>query len=417
MATPLTPYQKRLFVFLSVATFFEGYDFLALSQILPNMRAEFGLSKAGAGALFAFVNAGTVVAWLLVRKADHWGRRATLMATIVGYTICTFLTGLAGNVWLFALFQFLARIFLIGEWAISMVYAAEEYPADRRGSVIGIIQAFSSLGSILCAGLVPVLLAINVPSAQLGFLQLGGGWRTVYFVGIIPLVILIYARRNLRETRRFEQHQAEQLPRKSVFAIWRTPYRKRVLQLAPIWLLTYACTQVAISFWKDFAVTDRGLTDGDVALTLTVASVASLPLVFASGKLIDVLGRRKGAVLIYLVTSAGVFGSYYFHSVGALRLSMVGAIFGVSAVLPVLNAYTTELFPTDWRGDAFAWANNLLGRIGYVLAPLIVGFAAEKSSWGAAVRPTAIAPLLALGLILLWMPETKDQELEDTARL
>ena len=35
-AGPLTPYQRRLFVFLSVATFFEGFDFLALSQILPN---------------------------------------------------------------------------------------------------------------------------------------------------------------------------------------------------------------------------------------------------------------------------------------------------------------------------------------------------------------------------------------------
>ena len=89
MKTKFTPYQKRLFVFLSVATFFEGYDFLALAQILPNLRSDFGLSAFSAGLLFAFVNFGTIVAWLLIRRADQWGRR-NVMITIVGYTVFTF---------------------------------------------------------------------------------------------------------------------------------------------------------------------------------------------------------------------------------------------------------------------------------------------------------------------------------------
>jgi MFS transporter, putative metabolite:H+ symporter len=35
MSEAFSPYQRRLFVFLCAATFFEGYDFIALSQILP----------------------------------------------------------------------------------------------------------------------------------------------------------------------------------------------------------------------------------------------------------------------------------------------------------------------------------------------------------------------------------------------
>jgi putative MFS transporter len=92
-------------------------------------------------------------------------------------------------------------------------------------------------------------------------------------------------------------------------------------------------------------------------------------------------------------------------------------VFGVSAVLPVLNAFTTELFPTDLRGDAYAWANNLIGRIGYVLAPVLVGFFADDLGWGAAVRPTAIFPLIALALIWWLLPETANKELEETARV
>lgn len=92
-------------------------------------------------------------------------------------------------------------------------------------------------------------------------------------------------------------------------------------------------------------------------------------------------------------------------------------MFSVSAVLPVLNAYTTELFPTELRGDAFAWANNLLGRIGYVLAPPIVGAAASQVGWGPAVGSTVLSLLLALVAILWLLPETKDRTLEETAAL
>ncbi len=83
----------------------------------------------------------------------------------------------------------------------------------------------------------------------------------------------------------------------------------------------------------------------------------------------------------------------------------------------MLNAYTSELFPTDLRGDAFAWANNMLGRFGYVLSPIVIGWAAEHVGWGRAIQPTAILPLVALALILLWMPETNQLELEDSAGL
>ncbi len=98
-------------------------------------------------------------------------------------------------------------------------------------------------------------------------------------------------------------------------------------------------------------------------------------------------------------------------------MGLAGAIFGTSAVLPVLNAFTSELFPTEARGDAFALANNLIGRISYVLAPFAVGVVAQQSGWGFAVSVTAIGPLLALAVILAALPETRGRELEETSKL
>jgi putative MFS transporter len=400
----LTAYQRRLVAFLSVATFFEGFDFFALSQLLPNLRAAMRLSQHAAGAMVALINVGTVIAYLLVRKADQWGRRRVLSVTILGYTVFSVLSGLAPGALVFALCQMVARVFLIGEWVIAMVYAAEEFPAHRRGHIIGVIQACSSLGSVVCAGVLPALLRTSL------------GWRAAYFVGALPLFLVAVARRGLRETARFAQAQPP-ATRRPFAHIFRTPFRARMLTLASVWFLTYLCTQTAITFWKEFAVAERGMGDAQVGGAITVAALAAMPLAFGAGKLLDVVGRRRGAALIFVLTSLGVFGAYHLRGRAALTLALIAGIFGSNGVLPVLNAYNTELFPTDLRGDAFAWSNNLLGRVGYVLAPLVVGYAAERVGWGQAVGATAVFPLLGLAVILWKLPETRGQELEQSAAL
>ncbi len=93
--TKLTPYQRRLFLFLSVATFFEGYDQIALTQILPELRADFGVDESAAGFMVAAINVGTILAYLLIRRADRWGRRRVLAITIAGYTLFSLLSGLS----------------------------------------------------------------------------------------------------------------------------------------------------------------------------------------------------------------------------------------------------------------------------------------------------------------------------------
>jgi putative MFS transporter len=297
----------------------------------------------------------------------------------------------------------LARIFLIGEWAVSTVYAAEEFPAARRGTVIGIIGAFGALGAVICAGVVPLLVRSPL------------GWRTVYFVGTIPLVLLAIARRGLRETARFEA-QGARAPA-PLFRIVSTPYWPRVLQMALIWGCTYVCTQTAVAFFKQHCIEDLEMEDTRIGLLISAAAVVSMPLVFLVGRLLDRVGRRRSATIVFTLTALGCLGCYTLRGEAMLFVPAVLAIFGASAVLPVLNAFSTELFPTELRGDAFAWSNNLLGRIGYVLSPIVVGVLAEEVGWGLAVASTAIGPLVSLALVHRWLPETRGKELEETSRI
>lgn len=377
----------------------------AVAQLLPNLRAEFGLDRAQAGVLLSLISLGTLFAGLVVRLADRVGRKRMLSITIIGYTVCSLLTAFSQSAVSFGAFQLLARIFLIGEWAVATVMAAEEFPASARATVIGVIQACSTFGAIACAGLVPLLLKTPL------------GWRAVYVAGAVPLVLVAFARRGLRETARFTQGTGGPPKAAALLGHLKGPYGKRILQLALLWTLTYLCTQSATAFWKDFAVTERGFTDQAVGTALTLAALGALPLVFAAGKLLDLMGRRLGGALILLTSAVGVVLAYQLEGRWALTFALLIAIAGTNAVLPLLNAYTTELFPTAMRADAFALSNNLLGRVGYIASPALVGWAAQASSWSTAVCATSGFLILALGLMLWVLPETKGLELEQSSAM
>ncbi len=422
MATkiPFTSYQKKLFLFLGVACFFEGYDFFALSQLLPNIRKSFDLSPFEGGVMLTVVNFGTMLAYLLVRKGDRWGRKPLMTVTIIGYSLCTFATGLAPNAVVFALAQLAARVFLIGEWAISMVYAAEEFPAERRGMVIGVIQASTSLGGIVCAGLVPILL-------KNPFFKEPFNWRFVYLSAIVPLALIAYLRRDLRETTRFLARKAEGIidDAPDAFRIWKSAStRGWMLKVSLLWFLTYAGSSTAVTYWKEYAIGESDFAllkdalerDAAVGRAISIAAIAAMPLVFVAGKLIDVLGRRVGGAVIYTVGAAGIAGAYTLRDKHHLTFVLIFAIFGATAVLSVMNAITAELFPTELRADAYAWCNNLIGRIGYVLAPLLVGWLAGPThfgKYGPVVAFTPVALILAIVLVFILVPETKGKELDD----
>ena len=401
------PASERLpvssLVLLGVICLCDGFEFTAITQVLPSLRAAFGLGKARAGLLITLINLGAMAAWFIVRSADRFGRRTCLLLTVAGYALFSCCTGFAPGPAAFAVLQFLARMFLIAATGIAVIYVSEEASAAHRGLVIAILQSCFSLGAVVCAATVPALLLSR------------WGWRTVYFVGGLSALTLVPAKWVLPESRRFLQ-----CPHRAVWTfldIWRGPYRHRVLWMGMVWACAFACTQSTVMFWKEFAVGERGFSDARVGAAIAVAALGAMPLVFLSGSLLDGLGRRTGALAIFSIEIVSALGSFSLKGFWPLTCMLLLGIFGASAVQMVLNAYTAELFPTELRGDAYAWTNNLFGRLGFVISPILVGYLAHNHGWGMAVRLMAIGPVLSLIMLMLWAPETAAGELEITSRL
>jgi len=113
----------------------------------------------------------------------------------------------------------------------------------------------------------------------------------------------------------------------------------------------------------------------------------------------------------------GVGLSYTGAGLGLLTVGVLLGIAGTTCMLSVVQTITTELFPTEIRAESFGIANSLIGRSAGVLSPLVVGLLSVRFGYGAAVQTTALGPLLAMLLILLFVPETRGKELEETAAL
>lgn len=385
------------------ASFFEGYDFIILNLVLPIIQKEFNLSIQATGLAVSAIAVGTIVAFFVIQLGDRFGRRPLLIFTVLGYTIATGLTALSQGIATFIVFQFIARVFLVAEWGIATVIVAEELPAKHRGWGIALVQAIAGVGGIVGGVLFPL-----VETSSLG-------WRAMYLVGLIPLVVVMILRRGMQETQRFRAAQVAQKEKTSFKAVLAPQYRRNLILIALLWVFMYLSYTPVLTFWTKFAVDERGWTVGDVSTAVAVSYGLGLTGFLAAGKLMDVWGRRPTSILFFLAGAGCTVWGFQAPS-SQMGVALVFVTFFNTAFLTICSTYMAELFPTHVRASAAAWTNNTLGRLGMVLAPTIVGLLATPlGSVGNAVSVMAIFPVMAAGLIFFFLPETRQKELEEIA--
>jgi len=74
-----------------------------------------------------------------------------------------------------------------GEWGLGASLALETVPAGARGLVSGILQQGYAFGNLLAAALYWTLYDSL-------------GWRGMFIVGVVPALLVLYLRMNVRES-------------------------------------------------------------------------------------------------------------------------------------------------------------------------------------------------------------------------
>lgn len=405
-------YLKTLLLLLVAATFFEGYDGAILALVLGSIRDTFNVTESQLGVSRAIIELGLGAAFFLARAGDRWGRKKLLLWSVMGYTVMTTLTAFSWDLWSFTAFQSVSRVFLGAEYAVALTMIVEEFPKERRARAIGTLLMCSAIGAVAVA----LLLLGGVADGPLE-------WRTLYLVGVVPLVFLAFFRRRLKETRRFQEH-ADSIATAggslhvNFFEPWRRPFRRTLVLVGTIHLLRSLPLFGATSWFFYYAEREAGLGTTSLYLIFIVSYGFGTLGYLVCGHLMDRIGRRPTAIgfgVVAAVASVALFQSRGSAPVAALLV--VSVFFGLG-MAPVLGAISTELFPTYIRNQSAAWARNIFEIAGFILGPLLVGVLGDHYTGALGSIGDTVSLLLLLFVPATWLiwrhlPETQGRELEE----
>lgn len=404
-STPDRRYLRLLLFLLATATFFEGYDAAIAGVVLNDLAKEFRVGTGELAWVILVVGSGAFGALFITALGDRIGRRPILIATTLGYALFTGLTATAANPRVFVVYQFLARAFLVSELGVALTMVAEEFPPERRGRAVAILTAFGGLGVVVLA----VLYRFFAPTEL--------GWRGLYLVGVIPLLLVGLLRFKLRETSAWLEVRREGIVPKRVpyRAVLTGPHRREVVLISAVYFFAHLGMIAAIAWFTLFAQQERNFSPGDVSTFLSTGYPLGISGYFVAGWLLDKIGRRRTGVLFMLLGMVVGIGLFQATSKEQMFVFLVLSVFFGLGVTPVLGAITPELFPTEIRATAVATARSVFGTLGAMLGPFIAGHLGDRSygpvgNIGDSVSLMLLAYVPA-ALLLLRLPETTGRDL------
>lgn len=404
MLRSLAPHAGLL-ALLTIATFFEGFDTKLASLVQPVIGREFGASTEALGRALGFSSFGMVLAFFVIERADRIGRRPVFLMALAAYSLLTLATGFAWNLVVFTGLQMFARMAMAVELGLAYIILSESLPPAIRGRANGFLGAFAAFGA-------------TIPPALLAPLEaVGLGWRGLFAIGALPLVLLPLYWRRLRETPAYDLRAAARSaddvsPERSRLALLLGPgLRGRLAAISLVWLGINFWAGSALYFFTIYVFDERGWTSTDL-LWLPLGTIPFGIAGYAlSGFAMDYFGRR-GATGLYLVAAfLGTTLCYQSTHPGAIYLGWF-CLIGLGGVWTIATTWTAELFPTALRATALGIANNLLGRMGLVLGPIAAG--SLSTHWGStadAITALGAVTLLCLPIVCWLLPETRGADL------
>jgi putative MFS transporter len=169
--------------------------------------------------------------------------------------------------------------------------------------------------------------------------------------------------------------------------------------------------------WIPSNLQKLGFAEAEANRLLRNSAIIGFPLNFLVAWLYGFWSSKKTLILVTTLTALSLFGFVLAgNSVATNKVLLYGLlimpIWGISSVIAVLSAYSTEIFPTRLRSRGSGLAAGVSKAGGVAIIALVVIAVAPPS-----IVDTALIGALPLALAALAVtffgPETRRRQLED----
>ena len=376
-----------------------------LADLLGKSASQEDVHRWGDVFLAVFLVGGTLGGVVFGSLADRFGRKPTMAATILFYSVFSGLTYFVTDLWQVAVLRFLVALGVGGEWAVAASLVAEVFPDRARAHASGIFHATSVFGTWLAA---------------LAGLLVNTQWRYAYLIGVLPALLVLWVRASIKEPESWRKTERESRKRGSFRELfggqWARPAILGLL-LAAVGLGTFWGVVVAGQDLTQSLLERNGVAEEEAAQRakfaygIVQATGAGLGMI-CFGPLAARLGRKMAFVLMHLGALAIVPIACYVPSSYEQML----------AILPVYGFFTVgihagyaiyfpELFPGHLRATGAGVCFNG-GRL--LAAPILLSSGELKAALGLQNAICVLSLLFLFGIVLLlFLPETKGRPLPE----
>ena len=171
---PISSWHLRARFIVGVATFFDGFDVLAIAYVLPVIGPYWHLSPPQIGLLLSASFLGQLLAALFFGWfAERYGRMPAIIWSTLIYSVMSLARAFAWDFNSLLILRTLQGIGIGGEVPVAITYIAELSRAERRGRFLLLYELVFPIG-LVAAVLVGALVVPYV------------GWQWLFVIGALP---------------------------------------------------------------------------------------------------------------------------------------------------------------------------------------------------------------------------------------
>src|SRR4030081_1070670 len=183
----ITPAERKSLAAGGLGWMLDAMDVMLYSLVLTYLIREFSMDTRTAGFLNSLTLVASAVGGLLFGVvADCIGRTRSLMISILVYSLASAACAFSHSVAQLAVFRFVLGLGMGGEWTAAAALIAETWRPEHRGKALGLMQSAYAIGEAIAA----LVVASVLPHF---------GWRAVFFVGVLPALLVFWIRRGVPE--------------------------------------------------------------------------------------------------------------------------------------------------------------------------------------------------------------------------